>query len=289
MFAAVALAFFAVEPSAGAVTLGSSNNSSVSVDYGGSIDLTASGSGPFIGYAGVNISGLGVAVAIPRNSTITVGPLNNSGNNVLTWQAYCNVLGKIVKCTPPAAVHSMTVIVGDAPPPPPPATSSTPAPPDSSTPGGPGSSSAGSSSPGSPPSSGASSSPGSTPSGGGSSPGSKPSTGAGGITIGPPEIHPSNNGNIPLGFGPPVDPNAPTPSIPNPIGSGVGVVPTGVANTGAPSSGSSTQTLVELANTTPKPKSRPTSLAIVSIGLLAIVASVYAYRRLGEQAQRPAH
>jgi hypothetical protein len=237
-------------------------------------------------YNGMTLSGSGLSATLIKPGKSLSLSFSTSGTRGYSWKAAC-------VCLAPTK-GSAAIAVADPPPPPPPPDSSTAAPPDSSTAAPPDSST--------PPGGGTSTTPGggtSTTPGGGtsttpaahSSGASSHSNGGGGISIGPGPVINTSTNNFPIGFNaPPPDPNQPTPTIPNATGVGLGVVPTGAAGTSSvPASGSSQRTLVEVADSTPVSKSRPTSLAIVSIVALAIVASLFAYRRLGEQVQRPGH
>ena len=268
-FAVGALAVLLTQQAASAGTptrtLGAGDEPAVSVAYDGSIALFAANSYPLAGYQGVTVSGPGIpATRLSSGNGQLFSGLTASGT--ITWTAYCGSIAGIT-CHPGS--NKMSLDVGSPPPPP---SSSAPGGGGTSTPAGGGSST---------PASGSSG-----PSTGSSTPGHGSTSG--GISIGPTGGTGTTSDQIPLGFGAPVDTNNPTPTIPNPIGTGVGIVPTGTPTSGHPSTGSSTQTFV-LADSTPKSKNRPTSLAIVAIGALAVVASLYAYRRLGENAQRPSH
>jgi len=278
-FALGAVAILLLQPAAHAdsasVTLGKSSYSgAVTIEAGGSVTFSAipTQGANLLLYSGMYLSGPGVdAYFIKAGGQMPPVTFPSAGDAKYTWKP---------KCT--CGVHSWTVTISVTDPPPPPPTSSTPVDPTSTDPGNP-STTAGGTPTGTP--TGTTTG---TGTGTGTAVPSGSGTGAGGISFGSGGVI-DNNNPLPIGFnGPPADPNHPTPVIPNPIGSGEGVVPTGGATSGATSSGSS-QTLDEVANSKAVSKGRPTSLAIISIAVLAIVSSVYAYRRLGESVQRPLH
>ena len=254
------------------VTLTAKSFGTVDVDYGDTVTFTAGADGTVIGknYQYIALSNAFGTIDIAQGTSSPPVTMTAPGSYAYSWKFVYKVLG--IPATDNGSNGTITV----ASPPPPPSSSSVPPVDGSSTAPGTTAPSTGTSTPGS------------------TAPASKTSTGAstpaGGITIGPGGV--ITSAAIPLGFGgPPPDPNQPTPSIPNPIGTGVGVVPTsGPASALQPtSSAASTQTLVEVASAMPTAKDRPTSLAIVAIAALAIVSSLYAYRRLGEQAQQSGH
>lgn len=277
--ALAALAGLLMQPAAHAesatVTMSDGGGQTISITTGESVTFDAPTSWKGIPvYSGMTLSGPGVNTLVKPGGSVTIR-FPSPGTANYAWRAKCVTLGHV-----PAGAASV-----QATDPPPPPGSSTPAGPGSQT-SGPG----GSTAPG-----GGSTGPGGSTAPAGSSAAGSPTPGAsssgaagGGISLGPNPIL-NTVDEVPLGFnGPPADPNNPTPSIPNPAGTGT--IPTGqTIPSVVPSTASSSRTVVEAAKASPASKTRPTGLAIASIGVLAIVSSLYAYRRLGDSAQRPGH
>lgn len=271
-----ALAIVLLQPAAHAnsagVTMGDGTASPISIYTGDSVTFYAPASVKGVTfYTGMTLTGPGAGGVVKAGTGFSI-PFGGTGSVTYTWKCKCIGLK-----TPSGGVSIQVT----SPPPPP--DSSTPVDPSSSDPGG-----GPSGTPTGTPT--GTTTPTGTPTGTGAHPSGSTSNagGGGGISIGPGGSVGGGN-DIPIGFnGPPRDPNNPTPTIPNPIGTGAGQIPTGsnvvIAQTPSTSQGS----IVEVSKSTPV-KSRPTSLAIIAIAALAIVSSMYAYRRLGEQAVRAHH